>query len=221
MDDLLTSAVRMQHGSWQPRAARGPAGRPHAPRERLRLHPTQGRAATPSCIERVLRGGLVHHTGVSDVEVHMPRLTALLLAVVGVDRDGFHLVEQYRYPVGHRSWEFPQGTLPNRADGEPAELARRELAEETGLRAHRLYHLGDLHPAKGMSSQGFAVFVADGLESGDHAREHEEQDMRQRWVSRSDFEDMIRSGLVTDDSTLAAYLLFLLHRPATQGPDDR
>jgi 8-oxo-dGTP pyrophosphatase MutT (NUDIX family) len=141
--------------------------------------------------------------------------------IIPVDRDGFHLVEQYRYPVGHRSWEFPQGTLPNRADGEPAELARRELAEETGLRAHRLYHLGDLHPAKGMSSQGFAVFVADGLESGDHAREHEEQDMRQRWVSRSDFEDMIRSGLVTDDSTLAAYLLFLLHRPATQGPDDR
>ena len=130
-----------------------------------------------------------------------------------MDRDGFHLVEQYRYPVGHRSWEFPQGTLPNRADGEPAELARRELAEETGLRARRLYHLGDLHPAKGMSSQGFAVFVADELETGEHAREHEEQDMRQRWVSRSDFEDMIRNGLVTDDSTLAAYLLFLLHRP--------
>ena len=119
-----------------------------------------------------------------------------------------------RYPVGHRSWEFPQGTLPNRADGEPAELARRELAEETGLRARRLYHLGDLHPAKGMSSQGLAVFVAEGLETGEHAREHEEQDMRQRWVSRSDFEDMIRSGHVTDDSTLAAYLLFLLQRPA-------
>jgi hypothetical protein len=47
--------------------------------------------------------------------------------IIPVDRDGFHLVEQYRYPVGHRSWEFPQGTLPNRADGEPAELARREL----------------------------------------------------------------------------------------------
>ncbi len=62
-----------------------------------------------------------------------------------------------------------------------------------------------------MSSQGFAVFVADELEPGTHAREHEEQDMRQRWVSRSDFEDMIRNGLVTDDSTLAAYLLFLLH----------
>jgi 8-oxo-dGTP pyrophosphatase MutT (NUDIX family) len=133
--------------------------------------------------------------------------------IIPVDRDGFHLVEQYRYPVGHRSWEFPQGTLPNRADGEPAELARRELAEETGLRARRLYHLGNLHPAKGMSSQGFTVFVAEELEPGTHAREHEEQDMRQRWISRNDFDDMIRNGLVTDDSTLAAYLLFLLHRP--------
>jgi 8-oxo-dGTP pyrophosphatase MutT (NUDIX family) len=137
--------------------------------------------------------------------------------IIPIDRGGFHLVEQYRYPVGHRSWEFPQGTLPNREEGEPLDLARRELAEETGLRAHRLYHLGDLHAAKGMSSQGFAVFVADRLEAGKHAREHEEQDMRQRWVSRTDFDQMIRDGLVTDDSTLAAYLLLLLQADRSPG----
>jgi 8-oxo-dGTP pyrophosphatase MutT (NUDIX family) len=130
--------------------------------------------------------------------------------IIPIERGGFHIVEQYRYPVGHRSWEFPQGTLPNRESGDPLELARRELAEETGLRARRLYHLANLHPAKGMSSQGFAVFVAEDLEAGEHAREHEEQDMRQRWIARTDFEQMIRDGLVTDDSTLAAYLLFLL-----------
>jgi 8-oxo-dGTP pyrophosphatase MutT (NUDIX family) len=130
--------------------------------------------------------------------------------IIPIERGGFHLVEQYRYPVGHRSWEFPQGTLPNRENGDPLELARRELAEETGLRARRLHHLGNLHPAKGMSSQGCAVFVAEELEVGEHAREHEEQDMRQRWISRTEFEEMIRDGLVTDDSTLAAYLLLLL-----------
>jgi 8-oxo-dGDP phosphatase len=130
--------------------------------------------------------------------------------IIPIERDGFHLVEQYRYPVGHRSWEFPQGTLPNREDGDPLELARRELSEETGLRAGRLHHLGNFHPAKGMSSQGCAVFVAEDLEVGEHAREHEEQDMRQRWVSRTGFEQMIRDGRVTDNSTLAAYLLLLL-----------
>lgn len=39
--------------------------------------------------------------------------------IIPIDREGFHLVEQYRYPVGHRSWEFPQGTLPNREKRRP------------------------------------------------------------------------------------------------------
>ncbi|MGH3430802.1 MAG: NUDIX domain-containing protein [Mycobacteriales bacterium] len=130
--------------------------------------------------------------------------------IIPVERDGFHLVEQYRYPVSHRSWEFPQGTLPNREDGDPAALARRELAEETGLRAGRLRRLGRLYPAKGMSSQACAVFVADQLEAGEHSREHEEQDMRQRWFSRGELEDMIHGGIVTDGSTIAAFMLYLL-----------
>ncbi|MGB6165231.1 MAG: NUDIX hydrolase [Pseudonocardiaceae bacterium] len=130
--------------------------------------------------------------------------------IIPVERDGFHLVEQYRYPVSHRSWEFPQGTLPNGEDGDPAALAWRELAEETGFRAGRLRRLGRLYPAKGMSSQAFTVFVADHLEVGQHSREHEEQDMRQRWFTRSELEDMIRGGIVTDDSTIAAYTLYLL-----------
>jgi 8-oxo-dGDP phosphatase len=138
--------------------------------------------------------------------------------IIPIEQGGFHLVEQFRYPVGHRSWEFPQGTLPNRESGDLLELARRELAEETGLRARRLYHLGNLHPAKGMSSQGFAIFVADDLDAGEHAREHEEQDMRQRWVSQTEFEQMICDGLVTDDSTLAAYLLFLLQPNSSSTP---
>ncbi|MGH3833930.1 MAG: NUDIX domain-containing protein [Pseudonocardiaceae bacterium] len=129
--------------------------------------------------------------------------------IIPVEGGGFHLVEQYRYPVSHRSWEFPQGTLPNREDEDPAALARRELAEETGLRAGRLRRLGSLYPAKGMSSQACAVFVADQLEAGQHSREHEEQDMLQRWFSRSELEDMIRSGMITDGSTIAAYMLYL------------
>lgn len=129
--------------------------------------------------------------------------------VIPVEQDGFHLIEQYRYPVSHRSWEFPQGTLPNREDADPADLARRELAEETGFRARHIYRLGYLHPAKGMSSQACTVFVAEGLEAGPHAREHEEQDLRQRWFSRADVESMIRTAAITDAATMAAYLLYL------------
>jgi 8-oxo-dGTP pyrophosphatase MutT (NUDIX family) len=129
--------------------------------------------------------------------------------IIPVEEHGFYLIEQYRYPVSRRSWEFPQGTLPNRQHADPTELARRELAEETGLRARHIQRLAYLHPAKGMSSQAFTVFIATGLEAGRHAREHEEQDMRQRWFSQTDFERMIQDGTITDAATIAAYLLYL------------
>jgi 8-oxo-dGTP pyrophosphatase MutT (NUDIX family) len=92
----------------------------------------------------------------------------------------------------------------------PTELDRRELAEETGLRARHLYRLGQLYPAKGMSSPACTVFVAEQLEVGQHSREHEEQDMRQCQFSQADLENTIRGGTITDDSTIAAYMLYLL-----------
>ncbi len=64
-----------------------------------------------------------------------------------------------------------------------------------------------------MSSQAFTIFVAEQLEVGQHSREHEEQDMRQCHFSQTDLEDMIRSGIVTDDSTIAACMLYLLSDP--------
>ena len=47
-----------------------------------------------------------------------------------------YLVSQYRYTVGKRMMEFPQGTWEG-SDAEPATVARGELREETGLRADR------------------------------------------------------------------------------------
>ena len=64
-----------------------------------------------------------------------PGIRALASPVVPAERGGFHLVQEYRYLLGRRSWAFPQGGFPGRADGDPEVLARLELAEETGLRA--------------------------------------------------------------------------------------
>ena len=71
--------------------------------------------------------------------------------VIPVEDDGFHLVEQYRYPVRSRSWEFPAGSFTDGRSGSPEEMAAAELAEETGLVAGRLDRLGFLHCASGGS----------------------------------------------------------------------
>jgi 8-oxo-dGTP pyrophosphatase MutT (NUDIX family) len=134
-------------------------------------------------------------------------------ALVIADDDGrFRLVEQYRYPLGMRRWEFPQGTAPDLADMEPVALAARELRQETGLSAESFEALGQLDVAPGMSSQRGWVFVATGLTQGEHDREHEEQDMHSRWFTRDEIEAMIRSGDITDAQSIAAWALFLLRR---------
>jgi 8-oxo-dGDP phosphatase len=130
--------------------------------------------------------------------------------VIAHDGDRFHLVEQFRYPLGLRRWEFPQGTAPEQAHVEPAELAARELREETGLRAESLTRLGQLDVAPGMSSQRGWVFLATGITAGDHEREHEEQDMRSEWFSRTQVEQMILDGTITDAQSIAAWALLLL-----------
>jgi len=130
--------------------------------------------------------------------------------VMPYDGHRFRLVEQFRYPVGARRWEFPQGTAPDRADVEPSELAERELREETGLRATSFEALGRLDIAPGMSSQRGWVFLATGVVEGEADREHEEQDMRSAWFPREEVERMIRSGVIADAQSVAAYGLFLL-----------
>ncbi len=129
--------------------------------------------------------------------------------IVPEEDDGFHIVEEYRYPIGRRSWSFPQGMAE--ADTREDE-ARRELVEETGLLADRLRYLGRMDNAHGMTDQGLHVYLATGLTKGEPRREHTEQDMRQRWVHRTEFEQMILDGVVSDSSSVAAYMLWRLRR---------
>ena len=138
--------------------------------------------------------------------------------IVPAERDGFYLVEEFRYPLGRRTWSFPQGTFPGGQRGDPVDLARLELAQETGLRAARFTGLGFLTCAHGLTGQGFHAFLATGLTQGAPDREAEEQDMRHAWVPRAEFTGMIQRGEILDDSTVAAYLLLLLHEAGRGAP---
>ena len=125
---------------------------------------------------------------------------------------GFWLVEQFRYTVGRRAWEFPQGSWPGELGGSQEDLARAELQEETGMRAAVIRHLAHFYTAYGHSSQGCDLYLATDLTPGPPEREITEQDMVHRWFSEDDFRRMIRDGDIVDAATLAAYTYLLLDR---------
>lgn len=134
-------------------------------------------------------------------------------ALVIAEQDGvFHLVEQFRYPIGRTSLEFPMGTWSAGRTGTALDLARAELAEETGLTARCWRHLGRRQLAGGFCSQGFDVFHAAGLAAGTPRREDTEADMVHLRLTEVELRRALRDGTITDAATLAGYALYELDR---------
>ncbi len=125
--------------------------------------------------------------------------------------DFLYLVEQFRYTVGRRFLELPQGGW-ERADIVPEDLARGELREETGLVAARMTLLSTLQIAYGVMNQIQHVFLAEGLTPGPHDRDPEETDLEVHRVSVPDFERLILDGAIADNCSIAAWAIYRLHR---------
>ena len=129
----------------------------------------------------------------------------------GPDGEFVYLIEQFRYTVGARLWEFPQGgwEVP---DVVPEDLGRGELREETGLTAERMTHLSTLQIAYGVMNQKQHVFLAEGLKTGKADPDAEESDLVVRRVSVGEFEEMILDGTIVDNCSVAAWGLYRLWR---------
>lgn len=139
--------------------------------------------------------------------------SAIILAIEG---DSIYLVEQYRYPIGANSLEFPQGSL-ERNDVDPAEIARKELHAETGLLAEKLDCLGEIHIACGYANQKTYAFLATGLTQSTGQRDLEEHDLVVRKVSLAELEQLIRQNVIKDAQTMAAWALYQVRAAESQG----
>lgn len=97
------------------------------------------------------------------------------VGVVPVDEEGFTwLVGQWRYAQDRYEWEIPEGGCP---PGEStAECARRELMEETGLRAAKIEPLlTGIQLSNSTTNEVCDIFVARELVPGTSAPEETEQ----------------------------------------------
>jgi ADP-ribose pyrophosphatase len=113
------------------------------------------------------------------------------------------LLRQFRHAADGYIWEIPAGRLD---PGEtPEECARRELAEETGMRASRLERLTTFYTTPGFTDERIHLFLADGLEEGNHRREADEfmELCPTRWSVTL---GMVERGEVVDGKTLIALL---------------
>ena len=144
-------------------------------------------------------------TGIREVVRHRGSV-----ATLAVHEDGrIVLVRQWRHPVGARMWELPAGLLD--AGESPMEGARRELEEETGLRAASVTPLADFYTTPGFCDERMYVFRATSFTEVP-PRPDDDEVIEVKTCTLPEAMEMIRRGEIREGKTLVGLLQEALTR---------
>lgn len=126
------------------------------------------------------------------------------VAVIPVDEHGYTwLVGQYRFPTGTYEWEVPEGGAP--AGENPADCARRELREETGLQAEELRPILEMQLSNSTTDERSITFLATGLTAGTASPEDTEK-LAIRRLPLAEALAMVRRNEIRDALSVASLL---------------
>lgn len=119
------------------------------------------------------------------------------------DENNIYLVGQYRFPLNQYSWEIPEGGGPLGID--PLESAKRELLEETGLKASSWKKIMELYLSNSVSDEKGIIYLATGL-TAHQAMPEETEDLQIKKISFDDAYNLMENGEITDSLTMAALM---------------
>jgi ADP-ribose pyrophosphatase len=157
------------------------------------------------CIEQVVQttpDGVEH---VREIVRHPGAVVILPL----LDDGRICFVRNYRVAVDQTLIELPAGTLEPGED--PAETARRELAEETGYRAGRIEHLLTFCMSPGILDERMHLYLATDLQPGPMALEAGE-DIQPLLCTWDESLAMVRCGEIRDAKTLVGLMHYRMFR---------
>ena len=127
--------------------------------------------------------------------------SAVMMAVDADNR--VMLVKQYRLPADRYLWELPAGKID---EGETAfEAAKRELVEETGLRAKKWKRLVEFYPSPGFLEEKMTIYLATELKQGE-SKPMDDERIETRWFTKQELREAIRKNSIRDAKTMIAFL---------------
>lgn len=128
----------------------------------------------------------------------------LAIGVIPVDQKKYTwLVGQYRYPLKDYSWEIPEGG--GRIGVSPLVTAKRELSEETGLKAKRYRLLLTMHLSNSVSDELAYIYLASEITQG-NAHPEEDEVLKIWYLPLEKAYRMVLQGKITDSMSVAGLL---------------
>ncbi|MCU1305928.1 MAG: ADP-ribose pyrophosphatase [Acidobacteriaceae bacterium] len=145
------------------------------------------------------------HTGQRDIVRHTGSVVIMAVEEPRSKRDDalVLLVRQYRYAAGKYLWELPAGRI------DPGEnklaAAKRELQEETGVRAKLWKRLYQFYASPGFLDETMDVYLARGLTIGEAHPEEDEQ-ITKHFFPLPEALGMVASNKICDAKTMTGLL---------------
>ena len=128
----------------------------------------------------------------------------IAVAVIPLDEEGnTWIVGQYRYTLDSYEWEVPEGGCPEGTD--PLETARRELLEETGIRAEEFIPVMEMQLSNSTTDEVSVTYLARGLSFTEAEPEDDEQ-ISIRKLPFGDLVEMVHRGEIRDALSVASIL---------------
>ena len=113
------------------------------------------------------------------------------------------LVRQYRLPANRNMWEIPAGKVD---EGENVlQAAKRELIEETGLRAKKWKKLVSFFPSPGYVEEKMTIYLATELTQGE-SQPMDDERIETRWFTKKELRKMLESNEILDAKTMIGFL---------------
>jgi len=129
----------------------------------------------------------------------------VVFIVALTEKKEIYLINLFRYTTKQQSWEIPAGATDEGETG--LEAAKRELQEETGLRAKKWIEVGQTQYANGISNGICQIYLAQDLEETNDNSQKQEGIGNMQKVSFDQVLDMIKNNEITNGQSISAIML--------------
>lgn len=131
----------------------------------------------------------------------------LAVTILPVVNEKIVFEKQYRYCYDEIIYELPAGKVDKGEDVLVA--AKRELEEETGLKAENLEYLGEIYPSCGYTDEHIHLYLATDVKNGERNL-GENEVIELYYFSLEEVLEMIKTKKIKDAKTIAAIMQYLL-----------
>jgi 8-oxo-dGTP pyrophosphatase MutT (NUDIX family) len=126
------------------------------------------------------------------------------IGIICLDQDhNTILVGQHRFPLNKYSWEIPEGG--GHYDEQPLTTAKRELHEETGVKANNWQLIQEFDLSNSITDEHAYIYLATDL-SYEIAHPDEDEELEMRKIPFSAVYQAVLDGEIRDSLTVVAVL---------------